>query len=181
MRTDRGEIKARLRSPARASVRHVHALGSVNRRISARLRRRCAAHHTIVLPSTHMLFLLCLPAALIVPSFPSHDTTARSVFANKALAVVSNHKIVQSNPYTEWFATGEADMDQARNVRFAWPTKLARPNHTTRRTAQPALMVRVLVVFTVAFVCNVRHREQTANGSSSSNSPSSPISSCSRS
>jgi len=57
-----------------------------------------------------------LPAALIVPSFPSHDTTARSVFANKALAVVSNHKIVQSNPYTEWFATGEADMDQARNL-----------------------------------------------------------------
>ena len=43
-------------------------------------------------------------------------TTPRSPFANKALEIVSNHHIVKSNPYTEWFATGEATIEQSQEL-----------------------------------------------------------------
>jgi len=43
-------------------------------------------------------------------------TTPRSPFATKALEIVSNHHIVKSNPYTEWFATGDATIEQAQEL-----------------------------------------------------------------
>ena len=43
-------------------------------------------------------------------------TTPRSPFATKALEIVSNHHIVKSNPYTEWFASGEATIEQAQEL-----------------------------------------------------------------
>ena len=39
-----------------------------------------------------------------------------SPFATKALAIVSNHHIVNSNPYTEWFASGEVTVEQAQEL-----------------------------------------------------------------
>ena len=42
--------------------------------------------------------------------------TPLSPFATKALAIVSNHQIVRSNPYTEWFATGEATVEQSQEL-----------------------------------------------------------------
>ena len=39
-----------------------------------------------------------------------------SPFAQHALDVVSKHRIVQSNPYTEWFAQGDATIDEARDL-----------------------------------------------------------------
>ena len=43
-------------------------------------------------------------------------STAHSPFAQKALAVVSAHPIVQKNAYTEWFATGDSSIDEARDL-----------------------------------------------------------------
>jgi len=43
-------------------------------------------------------------------------TTTHSPFANKALAVVSAHPVVQRNSYTEWFAKGDASIDDARDL-----------------------------------------------------------------
>jgi len=43
--------------------------------------------------------------------------TPRSVpFTEKALSIVSAHRIVQQNSYTEWFATGDASVDEARDL-----------------------------------------------------------------
>ena len=42
--------------------------------------------------------------------------TPLSPFATKALAIVSNHHIVNSNPYTEWFESGEATVEQAQEL-----------------------------------------------------------------
>ena len=39
-----------------------------------------------------------------------------SPFASKAVSIVSKHPIVKSNAYTEWFATGEASVEQARDL-----------------------------------------------------------------
>ena len=55
----------------------------------------------------------------ILPAFaPAMSiTTANknlSPFASKALTIVSDHPIVQSNDYTEWFASGDADIEQAQ-------------------------------------------------------------------
>ena len=43
-------------------------------------------------------------------------TTTRSPFANKALTVVSNHRIVKSNPYCDWFQKGDASIEQAQDL-----------------------------------------------------------------
>jgi len=44
------------------------------------------------------------------------STTSLSPFAAKALTIVTNHKIVKSNPYCEWFARGEATIPQAQEL-----------------------------------------------------------------
>jgi hypothetical protein len=44
------------------------------------------------------------------------STTSFSPFAAKALTIVTNHKIVKSNPYCEWFARGEATIPQAQEL-----------------------------------------------------------------
>jgi len=61
---------------------------------------------------SRVCFLAVLPAACAM----TISSTSRSPFASKALTVVSNHRIVKSNAYTEWFATGEADIGQARDL-----------------------------------------------------------------
>ena len=46
----------------------------------------------------------------------SVTTTSKNLspFAAKALTIVSNHPIVKSNAYTEWFAEGDASIEQAQ-------------------------------------------------------------------
>jgi hypothetical protein len=43
-------------------------------------------------------------------------STTHSPFAQKALSIVSNHAIVKSNPYCEWFGKGEATIDEAKEL-----------------------------------------------------------------
>jgi hypothetical protein len=55
-----------------------------------------------------------------IPAHAAHVTSTStktlSPFANKALTIVKNHRIVQSNAYTEWFAEGDASIDQAQDL-----------------------------------------------------------------
>ena len=43
-------------------------------------------------------------------------STTHSPFANKALSIVKAHPIVQSNSYTEWFAEGDASIEEAQHL-----------------------------------------------------------------
>jgi len=61
--------------------------------------------------ATQTLLLSSLAVAAGVAVRPTF-----SPFAQKALAIVEKHPIVQSNAYTEWFAGGEASIDQARDL-----------------------------------------------------------------
>lgn len=44
------------------------------------------------------------------------STKTLSPFASKALKIVSNHKIVKSNNYCQWFGRGEATIPQAKEL-----------------------------------------------------------------
>jgi len=67
-----------------------------------------------------------LPGGRLLPSSASTgvaismvatgEATGYSPFAEKALAIVASHCIVQRNTYTEWFATGDASVAQARDL-----------------------------------------------------------------
>lgn len=63
---------------------------------------------------------LCLVLLAAIPAHAAHVTSTStktlSPFANKALTIVKNHRIVQSNAYTEWFAEGDASIDQAQDL-----------------------------------------------------------------
>ena len=43
-------------------------------------------------------------------------STSHSPFAKKALSIVKAHPIVQSNSYTEWFADGDASIEEAQHL-----------------------------------------------------------------
>ena len=60
----------------------------------------------------------------------SHATTYTdlSPFAAKALEIVSNHRIVKSNPYCEWFGKGEV---RTRGRRAPYPPSI-RGHHPPR-------------------------------------------------
>jgi len=62
-----------------------------------------------------MKFFLLFPAvALGAMSTP--PAVKHSPFAQKALSIVAAHPIVKSNPYTEWFAEGDASVEQAQDL-----------------------------------------------------------------
>ena len=63
---------------------------------------------------------MIMPTAMArapAPSMAVSTTkTELSPFAAKALDIVSAHPIVKSNSYTEWFATGEATIEETREL-----------------------------------------------------------------
>jgi hypothetical protein len=66
-------------------------------------------------PTTFLL----MPAAVasMAANMPTTAySTSLSPFASRALSIVEKHPIVQTNPYTEWFATGEATPEQAKEL-----------------------------------------------------------------
>ncbi|KAL1507638.1 hypothetical protein AB1Y20_007255 [Prymnesium parvum] len=60
--------------------------------------------------------LLTAFSAVVRGAIATRPAVAVSPFAQKALTIVSSHPIVKSNPYTEWFARGEATIEQSRDL-----------------------------------------------------------------
>ena len=59
-----------------------------------------------------MMCIALLPAMGLSAMKNPPAVATHSPFATKALGIVSAHPIVQSNPYTEWFAEGHATIPQ---------------------------------------------------------------------
>lgn len=64
-----------------------------------------------------LIIALSANAAVAAASMVSSVTRGSySPFAAKALSIVEKHSIVQSNPYCEWFAKGDASIDEAKDL-----------------------------------------------------------------
>ena len=84
--------------------------------------------------------------------------STHSPFAQKALAIVKAHPIVQENSYTEWFAEGEQSVEEAQHLVQQFSVFSNRARRPRRKAQPPRFSGRPPTSFARAFSLLCLHR-----------------------